>query len=310
MDKEKSIMDKAVIFEKIGKRFGQTLALENVSFSINEREIFGLIGPDGAGKTTLMRILATLYLPDRGQAFLNGENVVKNYRKIRKKMGYMPGEFSLYPDLTVEENLQFFASVFNTTIQENYDLIKGLYSHIKPFKTRKAGDLSGGMKQKLALSCALIHRPEVLILDEPNTGVDAVSRDELWKMLHYLKGEGLTILVSTPYMDEAEKCDRIGLMQKGKVMSIDSPANIVNGFAHPLYKIECENIYKALNFLKESRQTGDAYLFGQSIHLVPAGEKFNPTDLENNLSRHGIENCIIEPVQPDVEDCFIDLMKT
>jgi len=303
-------MEKAVIFEKIGKNFGNTQALENVSFSINEREIFGLIGPDGAGKTTLMRILATLYLPDRGKAYLQGENVVDNYRRIRKKIGYMPGEFSLYPDLTVEENLKFFASVFNTTIQENYDLIKGLYSHIRPFSSRKAGDLSGGMKQKLALSCALIHRPKVLILDEPNTGVDAVSRDELWKMLHYLKGEGLTILVSTPYMDEAEKCDRIALMQKGKVMSINSPDKIVSEFGHQLYKIECENIYKALNCLKESPQTGDAYLFGQSIHFVPARENFIPDNLRNNLSQQGIENCIIEPVQPDIEDCFIDLMKT
>ena len=309
-EKERNLtMDKSIIFRNIYKSFGETKALEDISFSVENQEIFGLIGPDGAGKTTLMRILATLYLPDRGEAVLEGFDVIEDYRQVRKEIGYMPGEFSLYQDLTVEENLQFFASVFNTTVEENYDLIKGLYSHIEPFKKRRAGALSGGMKQKLALSCALIHRPKVLILDEPNTGVDAVSRDELWKMLHFLVDEGLTVLVSTPYMDEAEKCDRIALMQEGEVMAIDTPDRIVDEFGQILYNIEASNIYKTLNILKEYKQTKDVYLFGQSIHFIPDNKGITLDSIKNYIKKKGIENCRIEREKPNIEDCFISLMK-
>lgn len=303
------MMEKSIIFKNIWKSFGKTKALEKISLSVNKQEIFGLIGPDGAGKTTLMRILATLYLPDRGEVFLEDYDVIDDYRQVRQEIGYMPGEFSLYPDLTVEENLQFFASVFDTTVEENYDLIKGLYSHIEPFKKRRAGDLSGGMKQKLALSCALIHRPRVLILDEPNTGVDAVSRDELWKMLYFLIDEGLTVLVSTPYMDEAEKCDRIALMQEGRVMAIDRPENVVADFDHPLFQISAPNLYKALNILHDFPETRDVYLFGQTIHFVPENEEVKSEDIEAYIMNNGIPNSNVKTVQPNIEDCFISLMK-
>lgn len=302
-------MDKSIIFKNICKSFGPTEALQDISFSVNKEEIFGLIGPDGAGKTTLMRILATLYLPDRGEAYLEGLDVIAAYRKVRQEIGYMPGEFSLYPDLTVEENLQFFASVFDTTVAENYDLIKGLYSHIEPFKKRKAGDLSGGMKQKLALSCALIHRPRVLILDEPNTGVDAVSRDELWKMLYFLKDEGLTVLVSTPYMDEAEKCDRIALMQAGEVMAIDTPQQVVADFAQPLFQISADNLYKTLEVLKKYHATKDVYLFGHTIHFIPDNEEVKSDNINKYIRSNGIQHSRVETVQPNIEDCFISLMK-
>ena len=302
-------MDKSIIFKNIWKSFGKTKALEKISLSVNKQEIFGLIGPDGAGKSTLMRILATLYLPDRGEVFLEDYDVIDDYRQVRQEIGYMPGEFSLYPDLTVEENLQFFASVFDTTVEENYDLIKGLYSHIEPFKKRRAGDLSGGMKQKLALSCALIHRPRVLILDEPNTGVDAVSRDELWKMLYFLIDEGLTVLVSTPYMDEAEKCDRIALMQEGRVMAIDRPENVVADFNQPLFQISAPNLYKALNILQDFPETRDVYLFGQTIHFIPENEEVKSEDIEAYIKNNGIPKSNVNTVQPNIEDCFISLMK-
>ena len=209
------MMENVVSVREIAKSYGNVRALTGISFDISKGEIFGLIGPDGAGKTTLFRILNTLILPDEGVATVDGLDVVEGYKEIRKRVGYMPGRFSLYQDLTVEENLTFFATLFNTTIQENYHLVEDIYTQIEPFKNRRAGKLSGGMKQKLALSCALIHKPTVLFLDEPTTGVDPVSRKEFWEMLKRLKEEGITIVVSTPYMDEIRRCDRIAFINNG-----------------------------------------------------------------------------------------------
>src|SRR6187397_3163643 len=237
----------AVVVENIVKRYGlkkdEVIALQGISFNVEEGELFGLIGPDGAGKTSLFRILTTLLLADKGTATVNKLDVVKDFRQIRKRVGYMPGRFSLYQDLTVEENLNFFATVFNTSIEENYELIKDIYRQIEPFKTRRAGKLSGGMKQKLALCCALIHKPTVLFLDEPTTGVDAVSRKEFWDMLKRLKDQGITILVSTPYMDEANLCDRIALIQEGKLLSIDTPDHIISKYPEPLYAVKSDGMH-------------------------------------------------------------------
>ena len=232
------------------KKYGDVIAIEKITLSVKKGELFGLIGPDGAGKTTLMRILMSLLLPDTGSAIMNGLNVVTDYKKVRLITGYMPGRFSLYPDLTVEENLKFFATVFGTTIEENYHLIKDIYQQIEPFKTRRAGKLSGGMKQKLALSCALIHKPEILILDEPTTGVDAVSRKEFWEMLKRLKEMGITILVSTPYMDEASLCDRIALIQQGRLMDVATPHTMINSFAEDLWAVRTPKIYDTSKFLE------------------------------------------------------------
>src|SRR5664279_1493834 len=252
----------------IHKQYGETVALKKVTFSVDQAELFGLIGPDGAGKTSLMRILMSLYLPDSGTATMNGLDVVADYKKIRLITGYMPGRFSLYPDLTVEENLKFFASVFGTTIQENYYLIKDIYQQIEPFKTRRAGKLSGGMKQKLALSCALIHKPEILILDEPTTGVDAVSRKEFWEMLKRLKDKGITIVVSTPYMDEATLCNGVALMQKGKVLHIDTPRKLVENYSRKLYAIKSKEMHRLILDLRSYDKTESAYAFGEYMHVT------------------------------------------
>src|SRR5260221_2671046 len=225
---------------------GQVTAVKDISFIVNPGELFGLIGPDGAGKTTLFRVLTTLLLPDVGTATVAGLDIVKDYAKIRSKVGYMPGRFSLYQDLTIEENLSFFATVFGTTIKENYDLIKDIYQQIEKFKDRRAGKLSGGMKQKLALCCALIHKPAVLFLDEPTTGVDLVSRREFWEMLKRLKAQNITIIVSTPYMDEANLCDRIALIQSGRILSIDTPANVIKAYPDNLYAIKADNMFHLL----------------------------------------------------------------
>lgn len=219
-------MEKSISINDVTKNYGSICALDNVSFEVEKGELFGLIGPDGAGKTTLFRILTTLLVPDSGTATVEGLDAIKDYKRIRSIVGYMPGRFSLYQDLSVEENLEFFASIFGVDVKDNYDIIAPIYSQIKPFAKRRAGKLSGGMKQKLALSCALIHRPQVLFLDEPTTGVDAVSRSEFWDMLAGLKQYGISILVSTPYMDEAGRCDRIALINEGKILKIDTPENI------------------------------------------------------------------------------------
>src|SRR6478672_10913717 len=255
----------AVALHNIKKTYngGTVVAVDDISLSIEKGELFGLIGPDGAGKTSIFRILTTLLLPDGGSATVDGFDVIKDYHEIRGCVGYMPGRFSLYQDLSVEENLNFFATLFNTSVKENYDLIKDIYIQIEPFKKRRAGKLSGGMKQKLALCCALIHKPTVLFLDEPTTGVDAVSRKEFWEMLKRLKQQGITILVSTPYMDEATLCDRIALMQSGNILSIDTPENIVKSYAQKLYAAKADDMYVLANDIKTFSQTASVFPFGE-----------------------------------------------
>ncbi len=301
----------SVIVNNLSKSYGkkkEIKAVKEISFEVSKGELFGIIGPDGAGKTSLFRMLTTLLLPDAGNAAVDGSDVVKNYKDIRKKVGYMPGRFSLYQDLSVEENLNFFATIFNTTVQHNYDLIKDIYVQIEPFKTRKAGKLSGGMKQKLALSCALIHRPVVLFLDEPTTGVDAVSRKEFWEMLKHLKQQGITILVSTPYMDEAGLCDRIGLMQQGKILSVGTPAEITGAFKETILGVKSNNMYQLLKDLNANDEVEDAYSFGEYHHTVMK-PNFNKETLQQYLEQKGNKELVIQNTQPTVEDSFMQLMK-
>lgn len=285
-------------------------ALSDVSFEVNQGELFGLIGPDGAGKTSLFRILTTLLLPDKGSACVAGYDVVRDYKEIRMRVGYMPGRFSLYQDLTVEENLTFFATVFNTTIKENYHLIKDIYVQIEPFKNRKAGKLSGGMKQKLALCCALIHKPEVLFLDEPTTGVDPVSREEFWDMLDRLKKQGITILVSTPYMDEANRCDRIALISSARILSIDTPAAIRNGYPANLWAVRSALMYQLLHHLRAYPQCVSCYAFGSAHHLTVNNAAFDVVALENYLKKKGHTEIEIKSIEPTIEDCFMQLGNT
>lgn len=302
-------MTDSILVEHLGKRYKDTVALGDVSFRVKPGELFGFIGPDGAGKTTLFRILTTLLLPDQGTALIEGMDVVKDFRKIRDVLGYMPGRFSLYQDLTVDENLRFFAGIFKTTPEANYHLVKDIYSQIEPFKKRRAGKLSGGMKQKLALSCALIHKPRVLILDEPTTGVDAVSRREFWEMLDRLKLTGITILVSTPYMDEASRCDRVALIQGGKLMDIDSPSNITSGFKHPLWSVSSKDIYRLLADLRGFEATRSAFLFGQHIHVTFGGTSDSEELLRKYLEGKGHEQIRIGLTTPTIEDCFMEMMR-
>ncbi len=299
----------SIVLSEISKSYKNTKAVNNVSLNIKKGELFGLIGPDGAGKTTVIRLLTTLLKPDKGFAAVEGFDTVKDYKKIRKIVGYMPGRFSLYQDLSAEENLNFFASVFNTSVEENYDLIKDIYSYIEPFKKRKAGKLSGGMKQKLALSCALIHKPEVLFLDEPTTGVDAVSRKEFWEMLKNLQKKGITIFVSTPYMDEASLCDRISLMQNGKLMETDTPENITNKFGKQIYSIRSKNKQKLIKNLRKYNQTYSANIFGQVIHYIDKKENVKIDELNNYLKSENHTDIEIKAVKPNIEDCFIELMR-
>lgn len=301
-----------VVVHNLVKRFQdgkETVeAVRGVSFEVPKAELFGIIGPDGAGKTTLFRMLTTLLLPDSGEARVAGADIVKNYKTIRKQVGYMPGRFSLYQDLTVEENLQFFATIFKTSIEENYDLIRDIYVQIEPFKKRKAGKLSGGMKQKLALSCALIHKPSVLFLDEPTTGVDAVSRKEFWDMLQHLKQEGITILVSTPYMDEASLCDRVALMQNGLIMTMGTPAEIIHSFALPLLSVRSNDMYRLLKELPNGPGVEQAYAFGERHHVIMK-EGFDQQQLQQYLQTGGHESVEITEVSPTIEDCFLQLMQ-
>lgn len=283
-------------------------ALDNISFGVEKGELFGLIGPDGAGKTSLFRILTTLLLPDKGSAFVEGNHIEKDYKAIRQIVGYMPGRFSLYQDLTVEENLAFFATLFNTSLDENYDLVKDIYQQIEPFKKRKAGQLSGGMKQKLALSCALIHRPKVLFLDEPTTGVDAVSRSEFWDLLKKLKEQEITILVSTPYMDEASRCDRVALIQEGKIMEIDSPQGITQNFAHALWALRAKKMYPLLQELNQTEGIVSSYPFGQYHHVVVKKE-IEFSRIENQLKSIGYSDLESKPAAITIEDCFMELMR-
>lgn len=290
--------------ENISKSFKKVQALNDVSFHAEKGELFGIIGPDGAGKTTLFRIMTTLTIPDNGSVLINNRSILKDYMEIRKNIGYMPGRFALYQDLTVEENLNFFASVFNTTIEENYHLVKGIYSHIAPFKNRKAGKLSGGMKQKLALSCALIHKPEVLFLDEPTTGVDPVSRKEFWDMLYDLKKMGITIIVSTPYMDEASRCDRIALMKNGAFIDVDTPENIINNFKQTLIALKADNMRQLLKDVRKCSQIKSAFAFGAEIHAVIDDED-KIEDINNQLKNLDHKNIEIYRISPAIEDCYI-----
>lgn len=300
----------AVEVRNIRKTFqvekSQTVALQDVSFEVNRGELFGLIGPDGAGKTTLFRLLTTLMIADQGTASVDGFDVVKDYKEIRKRVGYMPGRFSLYQDLSVEENLAFFATLFNTSIEENYELVKDIYQQIEKFKKRKAGALSGGMKQKLALSCALIHRPSVLFLDEPTTGVDAVSRREFWELLRNLQKENITIVVSTPYMDEASLCDRVALIQEGRILDIDTPKGITTKFNHKLWSVKADNMFQLMQDLRKDDRVHSCYPFGQEHHVVfRNGEG---AAVIQQLKRDGHTNIQSELISATIEDCFMALM--
>lgn len=299
----------SISLSNISKSYKKVKAVQDISFDVNPGELFGLIGPDGAGKTTIFRVLTTLLIPDEGTATVAGFDVVKDYKAIRNSVGYMPGRFSLYQDLTVEENLTFFATIFGTTIEENYDLIEDIYVQIEPFKDRRAGKLSGGMKQKLALCCALIHKPKVLFLDEPTTGVDPVSRKEFWEMLKRLQKKGITILVSTPYMDEAALCDRIALIQDGEILEIDTPEAIVNKFPKTIYNVGADNMYKLIQSLKNYQHLYSVFPFGEFVHYTDKRNSFEIEDLQSYLQNKGLANISIEATQPNIEDAFMELAK-
>lgn len=301
-----------VIVDNLKKSYkrNKVQALKGVSFEVEKGEIFGIIGPDGAGKTSMFRILTTLLLPDSGRAIVNGFDILKDYKSIRKHIGYMPGRFSLYQDMTVEENLSFFATVFNTTIKDNYHLIEDIYKQIEPFKARKAGKLSGGMKQKLALSCALIHAPQVLFLDEPTTGVDPVSRKEFWEMLQKLKRNfGISIVVSTPYMDEAVQCDRIALIQDGEFLTIDTPEGIVQQYSETLWEIKSDKMHKLLTDLRGVVGVKSAFAFGESHHATIDDAILSKEKLISILLTKGHQQLLINEVKPSIEDCFMNLQK-
>ena len=297
-----------IIAQNISKSYGHIKAIIDMSFDVKKNELFGFIGPDGAGKTTLFRILTTLLLSDTGKISINNWDIVKDYKTIRKNIGYMPGRFSLYQDLTVEENLTFFATIFGTTIKENYELIRDIYVQIEPFKTRPAGKLSGGMKQKLALCCALIHKPEFLVLDEPTTGVDSVSRKEFWEMLKKLRNNGITIVVSTPYMDEASLCDRVALMQDGKIMQIDTPQGVISQFPKPLYAIRTNNMYQLKDDLLHYTDCESVHIFGQNLHYTSKKVELIITDLTKYLEDKKHTGISVEQISAGIEDCFIALM--
>ncbi len=302
-------MSATISIANLSKSYGKVQALKNISLEVEAGEIFGLIGPDGAGKTSLFRILATLLLPDSGSARVAGLDPVRDYKLLRTKLGYMPGRFSLYQDLTVRENLEFFASVFGSTIEENYELIREIYIQIEPFRDRRAGALSGGMKQKLALCCALIHKPEVLLLDEPGTGVDPVSRQEFWDMLRRLRQWGITILVSTPYMDEAEMCDRIALIQQGEILAIDTPEGVRKAYPRPLYAVRADDMYRLIRDLRELPGAEACYAFGESAHLSMADPGVRMADIQAYLNERRHEAVEVAPTPATIEDCFIEFLK-
>jgi len=295
----------------LNKSFESVEALKNINLEISPNELFGFIGPDGAGKTTLFRLITSLLLPNSGTIYVDDLNCEIDFKKVRNITGYMPGRFSLYYDLTVEENLDFYASIFKTSLKENYHLIKDIYEQIEPFKKRKAGALSGGMKQKLALSCALIHKPKLLILDEPTTGVDAVSRREFWELLKKMQKTGITILVSTPYMDEASLCDRVTLMQKGEVLAVDKPENIVNDYHGDLWQVSSNNMNKLVTDMTGlDKQIKQVFRFGETVHCTTKGiEKSMVTEIiELGLKKSDHDNIRIDRAQPQIEDCFLSLM--
>lgn len=295
--------------QHIGKKYGKVKALDDVSLQIAKGELFGLIGPDGAGKTSLFRILTTLTLPDEGSATVEGLDVVKDYRKIRPLVGYMPGKFSLYEDLSVDENLDFFATIFGTSVSANYSTIQDIYSQLGPFRKRKAGKLSGGMKQKLALCCALVHRPAVLFLDEPTTGVDAVSRGEFWNILKRIQADGVSVMVSTPYMDEASLCDRIALIQSGKIIDTGDVESIVAKYPFRLFSVSGEPIYPLLKFLRQMEETVSCFAFGSEHHLAVSDSRLTVDDISRRLSQAGFDGCRVAEIRPGIEDCFMQLAK-
>ncbi|WP_375444015.1 ABC transporter ATP-binding protein [uncultured Fibrella sp.] len=297
-----------ITVDSISHSFGNTKALTDVSFSVRSGELFGLIGPDGAGKTTLFKILVTLLLPNSGHATVIDLDVVRDFQALRHRIGYMAGRFSLYPDLTVEENLTFFATVFGTDVQTNYELVKDIYDQLAPFKDRRAGKLSGGMKQKLALCCALIHKPDVLFLDEPTTGVDAVSRREFWEMLRQLRNRGLTVLVSTPYMDEADRCDRVAFIQAGRILAVDTPTGITTRFKKPLFAIRGQATYRLIQDLRQADFTDACYAFGDSLHLT-AKPGTEAASVATYLHQQGHDNADVQPITAGIEDTFMELMK-
>ena len=297
----------SISVQNISKSYKNVQAVEGISFEVQEGELFGLIGPDGAGKTTLFRILTTLLLPNEGSAKVADYDIIRNVKEIRNSVGYMPGKFSLYQDLTVAENLAFFATIFGTTIEENYDLIQDIYVQIAPFKDRRAGALSGGMKQKLALCCALIHKPKVLFLDEPTTGVDPVSRKEFWEMLKRLKQKGITILVSTPYMDEASLCDRIALIQKGKIQKIDTPEHIVQNYNKSIYDVKTNNMHQLIQDLKMFPSQYSVFAFGEFVHYIDSNEEFDMLKLQVYLEDKQHQNISIQKATTTIEDVFMDL---
>ena len=297
----------AVMVEGLTKRYGTLTALDGMSFRVGRGELFGLIGPDGAGKTTLFRLLTTLLDPDEGRATVDSFDIRNDYLEIRRRVGYMPGRFSLYSDLSVEENLSFFAALFGVSIRNNYELIAPIYKQLEPFRARRAGKLSGGMKQKLALCCALIHRPSVLFLDEPTTGVDAVSRSEFWEMLDQLKNRGISILVSTPYMDEATRCDRVALCNEGRLLGVDTPQRIVSRFDAPLYALAGQDMYALLLEARRAEAVRECYSFGETHHLV-VSEGFDPQRFVEGLERKGFRGVSVRAVEPCIEDVFIKWM--
>lgn len=301
-----------VVLDGLRKTFGATVALDDVTLTVNAGELFGLVGPDGGGKTTLFRILTTLLVPDAGTATVLGRDVVRDLWEIRKRVGYMPGRFSLYPDLSVEENLRFFASVFGTTLEKGYDIIAPIYRQIEPFKDRRAGQLSGGMKQKLALSCALVHRPELLLLDEPTTGVDAVSRREFWDLLHDLQSSGLTIVVSTPYMDEADRCDRVALVQKGRILAIDEPGAVGARFPRPLFAVHGAPRHATIEALRAFAHAASVHPFGDTLHYSDTRAAADPgtvmREVQAWLAARDIAEVSVAPIAPGIEDAFMALM--
>ncbi len=301
-------MQKIIESFRISKRFLSTQALKDISFTVNEGEIFGFIGPDGAGKTTLFRIITTLMLQDEGELSVLGMDSKTGYKELRKNIGYMPGRFSLYQDLSVEENLHFYATVFGTTVKENYSLIADIYSHIEPFKKRQAGKLSGGMKQKLALSCALIHKPRLLVLDEPTTGVDAVSRSEFWTMLGKLRQHNITIIVSTPYMDEAMRCDKVALIQDGKILTIDQPQKVRESFSRKLFMLKADEKYRLITALRKYPETITAYPFGDSVHVTFRNDRIDDS-MYLYLNGEGLSNVTAEVTTAGIEDRFLELME-
>ncbi len=305
-------MTDAVVVDGLVKSFGGTTALDAVSFGVTSGELFGFIGPDGAGKTTLFRILVTLLVPDKGTAAVLGHDVVTDLWALRRRVGYMPGRFSLYPDLSVEENLRFFASVFGTSVEREYEQIAPIYTQLEPFKQRRAGALSGGMKQKLALCCALVHRPDILFLDEPTTGVDAVSRREFWDLLGQFKASGLTTVVSTPYMDEADRCDRVALMQRGRILAVDTPKAIAGSFDRPLFGVRAADRYRAILALRDYRHTHTVYPFGELLHYTDARTDLPAEQVERELrgflAEKGLEQVVVEPTPATIEDSFMARM--